>query len=183
MMIKCLERLETLEGTNEQISLSKMQIYEQMGEKRKEYDELKSLVDSHPLDLNYRVMFGNWLLQNGKKKEALQKYRDVLKEDPDNSLAKLSMMDYYNNIGDKATVKTILQELLQSPKTEKEAKLELLRQVITSSQKDNTPDSTEVMRLFSVALAVPQEDADIYMLKAAYMTLRQATKGCSQSRL
>ena len=61
------------------------------------------------------------------------------------------MMDYYNNIGDKATVKTILQELLQSPKTEKEAKLELLRQVITSSQKDNTPDSTEVMRLFSVA--------------------------------
>ena len=66
---------------------------------------MKALVDSHPLDLNYRVMFGNWLLQNGKKKEALQKYRDVLKEDPDNSLAKLSMMDYYNNIGDKATVK------------------------------------------------------------------------------
>ena len=38
---------------------------------------MKALVDSHPLDLNYRVMFGNWLLQNGKKKEALQKYRDV----------------------------------------------------------------------------------------------------------
>ena len=115
-------------------------------------------------------------MQNGKKKEALQKYRDVLKEDPNNSLAKLSMMDYYNNIGDKATVKTILQELLQSPKTEKEAKLELLRQVITGSQKDNNPDSTEVMRLFSVALAVPQENADIYMLKAAYMTLRKQPK-------
>ena len=176
MMIKCLERLETLEGTSEQIALSKMQIYEQMGEKRKEYDELKTLVDSNPLNLNYRVMFGNWLLQNGKKKEALQKYRDVLKEDPNNSLAKLSMMDYYNNIGDKATVKTILQELLQSPKTEKEAKLELLRQVITGSQKDHNPDSTEVMRLFSVALAVPQENADIYMLKAAYMTLRKQPK-------
>ena len=176
MMIKCLERLETLEGTSEQIALSKMQIYEQMGEKRKEYDELKTLVDSNPLNLNYRVMFGNWLLQNGKKKEALQKYRNVLKEDPNNSLAKLSMMDYYNNIGDKATVKTILQELLQSPKTEKEAKLELLRQVITGSQKDNNPDSTEVMRLFSVALAVPQENADIYMLKAAYMTLRKQPK-------
>jgi len=176
MMIKCLERLETLEGTSEQIALSKMQIYEQMGEKRKEYDELKTLVDSNPLNLNYRVMFGNWLLQNGKKKEALQKYRNVLKEDPNNSLAKLSMMDYYNNIGDKATVKTILEELLQSPKTEKEAKLELLRQVITGSQKDNNPDSTEVMRLFSVALAVPQENADIYMLKAAYMTLRKQPK-------
>lgn len=176
MMIKCLERLETLEGTSEQIALSKMQIYEQMGEKRKEYDELKTLVDSHPLDLNYRVMFGNWLLQNGKKKEALQKYRDVLKEDPNNSLAKLSMMDYYNEIGDKATVKTILQELLQSSKTEQTTKLELLRQVITSSQKDNNPDSTEVMRLFSVALSGPQVNADIYMLKAAYMALRKQPK-------
>ncbi|WP_455061927.1 tetratricopeptide repeat protein [Prevotella fusca] len=176
MMISTLERLETVEGTNEQISLSKMQIYEQMGEKRKEYDELKALVDSHPLDLNYRVMFGNWLLQNGKKKEALQKYHDVLKEDPDNSLAKLSMMDYYNNIGDKTSVKTILQELLQSSKTEQNTKMELLRQVITSSQKDNNPDSTEVMRLFSVALAGPQQDADILMLKAAYMILRKKPK-------
>jgi len=176
MMIKCLERLETLEGTSEQIALSKMQIYEQMGEKRKEYDELKTLVDSNPLNLNYRVMFGNWLLQNGKKKEALQKYRDVLKEDPNNSLAKLSMMDYYNEIGDKATVKTILQELLQSSKTEQTTKLELLRQVITSSQKENNPDSTEVMRLFSVALSGPQVNADIYMLKAAYMALRKQPK-------
>ena len=176
MMIKCLERLEMVEGTSEQISLSKMQIYEQMGEKRKEYDELKALVDGHPLDLNYRVMFGNWLLQNGKKKEALQKYRDVLKEDPDNSLAKVSMMDYYNNIGDKASVKTILRELLQSPKAAQTLKLELLRQVIASSQKDNNPDSTEVLRLFSEALAVPQENADIYMLKAAYMSFLKLPK-------
>lgn len=176
MMIKCLERLETVEGTSEQISLSKMQIYEQMGEKRKEYDELKALVDGHPLDLNYRVMFGNWLLQNGKKKEALQKYRDVLKEDPDNSLAKVSMMDYYNNIGDKASVKTILRELLQSPKAAQTLKLELLRQVIASSQKDNNPDSTEVLKLFSEALAVPQENADIYMLKAAYMSFLKLPK-------
>lgn len=175
-MISTLERLETVEGSNEQISLSKMQIYEQMGEKRKEYDELKSLVDSHPLELNYQVMFGTWLLQNGKKKEALQKYRDVLKDDPDNSLARLSMMDYYNSIGDQTTVNAIRRELLQSAKTEQNTKVELLRQVIAASQKDNTPDSTEVMRLFSVALAAPQENADILMLKAAYMTLRKMPK-------
>ena len=176
MMIKCLERMETLEGTNEQIALSKMQIYEQMGEKRKEYDELKSLVDGNPLNLNYRVMFGNWLLQNGKKKEALQKYREVLKEDPDNSLAKISMMDYYNEIGDKTTANTMQKEILQSSKTNKEAKLEILRQVVKNNQENNNPDSTGVMRLFSVALAVPQEDADILMMKAAYMALIKRPK-------
>lgn len=175
-MINVLNRIEVLEGSSEQISLSKMQIYEQMGEKRKEYDELKSLVDSHPLDLNYKVMFGNWLLQNGKKKEAVKLYRNVLKEEPTNALAKLSLLDYYRTIGDQATVDVITQELLQSPKTEKETKIALLRQVISSNQQANVSDSAEVMKLFSQALSVPQSDADILMMKAAYMSLKKMPK-------
>lgn len=175
-MINVLNRIEVLEGSSEQISLSKMQIYEQMGEKRKEYDELKSLVDSHPLDLNYKVMFGNWLLQNGKKKEAVKLYRNVLKEEPTNALAKLSLLDYYRTIGDQATVDVITQELLQSPKTEKETKIALLRQVISSNQQANVSDSAEVMTLFSQALSVPQTDADILMMKAAYMSLKKMPK-------
>lgn len=175
-MINVLNRIEVLEGSSEQISLSKMQINEQMGEKRKEYDELKSLVDSHPLDLNYKVMFGNWLLQNGKKKEAVKLYRNVLKEEPTNALAKLSLLDYYRTIGDQATVDVITQELLQSPKTEKETKIALLRQVISSNQQANVSDSAEVMKLFSQALSVPQTDADILMMKAAYMSLKKMPK-------
>lgn len=175
-MINVLNRIEVLEGSSEQISLSKMQIYEQMGEKRKEYDELKSLVDSHPLDLNYKVMFGNWLLQNGKKKEAVKLYRNVLKEEPTNALAKLSLLDYYRTIGDQATVDVITQELLQSPKTEKETKIALLRQVISSNQQANVSDSAEVMKLFSQALSVPHADADILMMKAAYMSLKKMPK-------
>lgn len=175
-MINVLNRIEVLEGSSEQISLSKMQIYEQMGEKRKEYDELKSLVDSHPLDLNYKVMFGNWLLQNGKKKEAVKLYRNVLKEEPTNALAKLSLLDYYRTIGDQATVDVITQELLRSPKTEKETKIALLRQVISSNQQANVSDSAEVMKLFSQALSVPQTDADILMMKAAYMSLKKMPK-------
>lgn len=175
-MINVLNRIEVLEGSSEQISLSKMQIYEQMGEKRKEYDELKSLVDSHPLDLNYKVMFGNWLLQNGKKKEAVKLYRNVLKEEPTNALAKLSLLDYYRTIGDQAIVDVITQELLQSPKTEKETKIALLRQVISSNQQANVSDSAEVMKLFSQALSVPQTDADILMMKAAYMSLKKMPK-------
>lgn len=175
-MINVLNRIEVLEGSSEQISLSKMQIYEQMGEKRKEYDELKSLVESHPLDLNYKVMFGNWLLQNGKKKEAVKLYRNVLKEEPTNALAKLSLLDYYRTIGDQATVDVITQELLQSPKTEKETKIALLRQVISSNQQANVSDSAEVMKLFSQALSVPQTDADILMMKAAYMSLKKMPK-------
>ena len=175
-MINVLDRIEVLEGNSEQISLSKMQIYEQMGDKKKEYESLKSLVDEHPLELDYRVMFGNWLLQNGKKNDALKEYKSVLKEEPNNALAKLSMLDYYRSIKDQATVDELTNELLQSPKTEKETKMTLLRNIISSDQQANISDSAKVMNLFSLALSTKQEDADLIMMKAAYMAMKNMPK-------
>lgn len=175
-MINVLDRIEVLEGGSEQISLSKMQIYEQMGDKKKEYESLKSLVDEHPLELDYRVMFGNWLLQNGKKNDALKEYKSVLKEEPNNALAKLSMLDYYRSIKDQATVDELTNELLQSPKTEKETKMTLLRDIISSDQQANISDSAKVMNLFSLALSTKQEDADLIMMKAAYMAMKNMPK-------
>ena len=175
-MINVLDRIEVLEGSSEQISLSKMQIYEQMGDKKKEYESLKSFVDEHPLELDYRVMFGNWLLQNGKKNDALKEYKSVLKEEPNNALAKLSMLDYYRSIKDQATVDELTNELLQSPKTEKETKMTLLRNIISSDQQANISDSAKVMNLFSLALSTKQEDADLIMMKAAYMAMKNMPK-------
>lgn len=175
-MINVLDRIEVLEGSSEQISLSKMQIYEQMGDKKKEYESLKSLVDEHPLELDYRVMFGNWLLQNGKKNDALKEYKSVLKEEPNNALAKLSMLDYYRSIKDQATVDELTNELLKSPKTEKETKMTLLRDIISSDQQANISDSAKVMNLFSLALSTKQEDADLIMMKAAYMAMKNMPK-------
>ena len=175
-MINVLDRIEVLEGSSEQISLSKMQIYEQMGDKKKEYESLKSLVDEHPLELDYRVMFGNWLLQNGKKNDALKEYNSVLNEEPNNALAKVSRLDYYRSIKDQATVDELTNELLQSPKTEKETKMTLLRDIISSDQQANISDSAKVMNLFSLALSTKQEDADLIMMKAAYMAMKNMPK-------
>ena len=93
-MIEMIERMELLSGASEQLSLTKMQIYEQMGDKRKAQAELLRLVQKNPLELNYRVMLGNWLLQNNKKKEAYNEYQTGLKEDPNNAAAQLSLLDY-----------------------------------------------------------------------------------------
>ena len=65
-MIETLERVETTEGASEQLTLAKMQIYEQQGEKEKVVGELNSLVEHHPGDAAYRVMLANWLLQNDR---------------------------------------------------------------------------------------------------------------------
>ena len=173
-MIEVTERMETLLGSSEQLSLTKMQIFEQMGDKRKAQAELMRLVQKNPLDLNYRVMLGNWLFQDNKKKEAYKEYQTVLKEDPDNAAAQLSLLDYYRDAKNEKVVDELTQKLLESKKTEKETKMALLRQVIMDNQNSSAKDSLEVIKLFNRVLSYPQEDADIVLMKAAYLNLKHA---------
>lgn len=173
-MIEVIERMEMLLGSSEQLSLTKMQIFEQMGDKRKAQVELMRLVQKNPLDLNYRIMLGNWFFQNDKKKEAFKEYQAVLKEEPNNAAAQLSLLDYYRDAKNEKVVEELTQKLLESKKTEKETKMALLRQVIIDNQQSDAKDSLEVIKLFDRVLSYPQEDADIVMMKAAYLTLKNA---------
>ena len=173
-MIEVIERMEMLLGSSEQLSLTKMQIFEQMGDKRKAQAELMRLVQKNPLDLNYRIMLGNWFFQNDKKKEAFKEYQAVLKEEPNNAAAQLSLLDYYRDAKNAKVVEELTQKLLESKKTEKETKMALLRQVIIDNQQSDSKDSLEVIKLFDRVLSYPQEDADIVMMKAAYLTLKNA---------
>ena len=171
MMIDVLNRLELVNGTSEQLSLSKMQIYEEMGDKNKEYEELKKLVDNHPLELNYKVMLGNWFFNKGKRKEALAIYKAVLKEDPQQTAAKLSLVDYYNSIKDNNNAEALVEDILLSQKTDTDIKMAVLRQYINIYQTSNIKDSKKIFHLFDKALTPPQSSADIYMLKAAFMDI------------
>lgn len=171
MMIDVLNRLELVNGTSEQLSLSKMQIYEEMGDKNKEYEELKKLVDNHPLELNYKVMLGNWFFNKGKRKEALAIYKAVLKEDPQQTAAKLSLVDYYNSIKDNNNAEALVEDILLSQKTDTDIKMAVLRQYINIYQTSNIKDSKKILHLFDKALTPPQSGADIYMLKAAFMDI------------
>lgn len=172
-MIDVLNRMEVMEGGSEQITLTKMQIYEQTNEKEKVLKELQSLVNKHPNDLNYRVMLGNWYLQNEKSKLALKEYKYVLGEEPDNEAAQMSMLDYYRaeNMNDKAD--ELLAELFASSKTDTDTKVSLLRRAIYENQQQGG-DSTVIFNLFDKALSRPQKTSDLYMLKAAYMSLLNA---------
>lgn len=170
-MIETINRLEVLEGGSEQLTLTKMQIYEQQGDKGRVQKELRTLVEKHPNDLNYRVMLGNWLLQNDKPEAALKEYKQVLKEEPDNVAARMSMLDYYNAKGETAKADELLGRLLSSKETDDETKLSLMRQAISTAQ-EKGGDSIKVMSLFDSVLALPQKSSGMLMLKAAYMSLK-----------
>ena len=172
MMLKTISRLETEEGESEQYTLSKMRIYEMMDDKKAAYQELKSLVDQHPLDMQYKTMLGNWLVQHDRQKEAYKCFTDVLKEEPDNSYAQMSLYDYYNATRQEQLAGQMLDKILMSPKSDLETKVMMYRSFIQKNESEGG-DSTKVIALFDKALNVAHPSADVAEMKAAYMSLKK----------
>lgn len=172
-MLNTINRIEQNEGTNEEITLSKMRVYEMMGDSKTAYKTLKNLSDTHPNDLNYRIMLGNWLMQNNSQKEAYKIFVSALKEVPDNPYVQTSLYDYYNTIGNQDEAKKLRDVILLSKKTSSQTKVLLLEEAIKSNEDQTNGDSLQILELLDKVIDADTHNTDIASLKAAYMTLKK----------
>jgi len=170
-VLATIDRLEQLEGSSEEITLSRMRIYALKGDKKAEQAALRSLSAKHPNDMNYRVMMGNWLLQNGKTEDARREYDHVLSVEPDNLPARMSMLDYYSATGQDTLARRLQEEMLLSDKTPAASKMTLMRNVVAKSEEQGG-DSTEVMDLFKRVTDCEHKTTDLHEVRAAYMYLK-----------
>lgn len=171
-MLQTINRLEIEEGESEQLTLSKMRVYELMDDKKSAYNELKSLTEKHPLDMMYKTMLGNWLMQNNRTKEAYKLFTDVLKEEPDNAYAETSLYDYYNATQQEEQARNMLDRILMGKNTDVDTKIMMVRSFIQNNE-SHGGDSTQVLSLFDKVLKVPQPAAELAELRAAYMSLKK----------
>ncbi len=170
--IKTLDRLETLEGKNERLTYAKSEIYSLTGDKKAAINEMKKLADQYPNDLNYRGMYGDALLMNGREKEAFDIYTGILKAEPDNYRAQLSMRAYYKQKDMAADADSMTMQLLLNKNTGDDARVYIMRQEIAESE-NGGGDSTKILRLFDRMIAQPQASTDIAILYATYMSLKK----------
>lgn len=170
-MISCLNRLEQMEGSGEDITLSKVHVYELLNDRKSALKTLRQLVDEHPFDLNYQVMMGNWLMQNGSKAEALRLFADALKKEPTNTNVLGSLYDYYKDAGQDTVAYSFLRRILTSPKTEAESRMLMMKRFIKSNEKEGG-DSVRVLALFDQIAKTVSLDASMAELRLAYMKLK-----------
>lgn len=171
-MISTVQRMEDADGESEKTVLTKMHIYSQQGKKKEEYRTLKAFVDRYPNDLSYQVMLGNWLIANNQKAQALSVLQKVLKEDPENMSAQLSMIDYYKAEKLDSIANQMQERLLLMPQTPTATKVTIIRQIIADNEAAGA-DSTKVLSLFSKILSREQKEADMAEVYAAYLSLKK----------
>ena len=172
-VLSAVNRLEQAEGSSEDLTLTKMRVYELQGRKKEAYKALKSLSDQHPSDVNYRVMIGNWLLQNDQQKQAFKIFTNALHEEPDNNYALSSMFDYYNSVGEDSLAAQLRDQILLSRQTPTKTKVSLFQQVIRDNEQKHGGDSTIVLNLFERVLEISPKEVDIATMAAAYRSLKK----------
>ena len=171
-MINTLSRLEQMEGLNEDIALATVQAYERMGNKKMAQKTLRRLAAEFPNEENYRVMLGNWLMQNNKQKEAYKIFTTALKKEPDNSYAMESLSDYYVAAGQDSLAMRLRTQILTNRATPVETKVTILQQLVRESEQADG-DSTRLLSLMDRIIESDPKDSEIPMFKAVYMRMKE----------
>jgi len=171
-LLKTIAKIEQVEGESEEMTLAKVRVYELSGNNKAARNTLKALCDSHPYDYHYQVMLGNWLEANGEHKDAYKCFTNVLREEPDNADALMSLYDWYNANGKESQATALLKDIIVSPKTDKDTRYALLRNVLTEDIKQRG-DSTKVLDLFRRMLTAMPDDEEIALVECFYMQNRQ----------
>jgi tetratricopeptide (TPR) repeat protein len=171
-VIRTLDRVETLDGKSEQVSMEKARIYLQQHEPQKAFAEIQRLTEEYPYELRYRTILGNVYLDNGREDDALSLYRQVLTEDSAYAPALLGLADYYQKTGADSLYQAQLDRILMTDAVDSDAKLDMMRQLIIQSEQGDK-DSTRIASLFASVLAQPQTDANLAMLASQYYLSKQ----------
>lgn len=167
-VITTVDRMEQADGPNDDLSLIRMQSYQLMGDKDKALEALRQLSDIHPNEPSYKVMLGNWMLQNGRQDEAYAYFAAALEDDPDNQFAQSSLFDYYRTTGQDSAALALRNDILFNQKTPSKTKTDLLKQIISESQQAGG-DTAQVAGILTETLHHNPKDDNIAYLRAIYM--------------
>lgn len=171
--IEVLNRIETQEGKSVQLSMEKFTLYMSKEEEDSAFMELQSLCDEYPHDLNYRVVMANQYQQAGYADKAMEIYNYVRQKDAHNLNLLLAMMGYYRTTEDDARFVQLRDSLLYDEGTTSELRVALMRDYIDEVIQDSTKRD-DMLQTFDSLLSLPQKDAQLLMLKAAYLTYIKA---------
>lgn len=171
-VIGILDRMETIDGKSEQISMEKFRMYVAMNNKDKAFEEIKALADEYPYDMRYLTLLGDVYLNNGKPEDAFTTYQEVLQKEPEYVPAHLSLANYYQTQGQDSLYRIQLNKVLLDEDVASETKMNMMRQLILRSENTDR-DSTKIVDLFQHILEIKQENADVAMLAAQYMVTKK----------
>lgn len=132
--IEVLDALEKNVGIRESITLNKFRLYSMLSKKDQAFDEIKSIINKNPHNLNYIILLGDLYMQDDQLEKSIEQYEKAKAIDPELPALVISMVNYYEKSGKSELAQEEIRNALVSPMFEVDMKLQLLTRYITILQ-------------------------------------------------
>ena len=170
--IDVLNRIETLEGKSLQVSMDKYWLYMQLKEKERAYAELRALADEFPNDWSYRVILATQYMANDELDQAKRILDEVERKDPENQTLRLALMDYAQATQNDSLYQASLDSLLFGQAADEATRVRVMKDYVSRQTQDSLHD-VRIRDMFRRLLADPRSGSDMWMMYAAYQTLKK----------
>ena len=167
-VVRMLDMLEMREGKSEQLSMEKFRTYMQMSDSEHAFAEIKALADEYPNDLRYRVLLGDMYANQQRYDEALDIYRSVEAEAPDNISLMASMLNYYSLTNQDSLYQRQLEAISTNPKLDADTRFRFLNTMVYEHLQGGKKHD-HLLQILEQVLQLPQTDNRIAELCARYM--------------
>ena len=170
--IEVLDELEQNVGMREAITLNKFRLYSMLSEQEKAFDEIESIIEKNPDNLDYIILLGDLYMQDNQLEKSIEQYEKVKAIDPNLPSLVLSMVNYYEKTGKPELAQKEIRQALTNPMFEVDVKLQLLTRYISLLQSYKT-DTKVVNPLFTTLFDQHPHNAQLNFLYGSVLLLQE----------
>ncbi|HVA99035.1 MAG TPA: tetratricopeptide repeat protein [Bacteroidia bacterium] len=167
-------KIESLSGIQATSSLAKVDIYENENHFTDAENELKKLINVFPTEPRYYGLLGNIYLEKNDTTNALEMYHQILKIDPQNAFAHLSLADYYKGVHQDDRSYGELKIAFANPDLDIDTKIKILLSYYTLT--DTHPEyKKQAMELCKILVKADSNEAKAFSMYGDFL-IRDGSK-------
>ncbi len=171
--IRALDRIELLEGVNDQLTLEKYRLRMEEKDEAGALGELERLVAENPDEWGYKVLVGNHHLRVDKPEEARKVYDEVQQNAPQNPTLQMAWLAYYDYLKEDSVYRHLRDSLLYGEDTDMSVRVGLVRDFVRVNGGE-AEGKTRIRTMFDRILSQPQKRIEMLALYSAYLTAEEA---------
>lgn len=166
--ISTFNKVESLVGISEELSVQKEKIYIKLGDVDNAANEIIKLIEAYPNEIRYQGLLADLYVANDMDDKAFDIYRKMTEKDPDNPYANLSLHDYYKKKGDDEKAFDALKKAFASEDLDIDTKMKILLSYYSATEGSNDLKS-EAFSLNKILIKTHPEDAKSYTIYADFL--------------
>lgn len=166
--IELYNEIENTVGVDESLSLAKQQLYYNLGNKTKAYNEIKKLIRHFPGEPRYYGILAEMYTNDNLFIKAKEYYDKLFSIDSTNELGQLSIIDYYRKKMDYDKAFNTVKKVIDNKKIEYNQKVIVLVSILNTRSEFNIYNR-QIEELLTYLKNVYPNKKDSYTLYADYL--------------